>query len=59
MNCDIYIFIFIIIYYLQTLQHGAGEREGDVDGAAEERKGQEEGQAGRQGPLHLQDVPQV
>jgi len=41
----------------QTLQHGAGECEGDVDGGAQDWQGQEEVQARQQGPLHLQDVP--
>lgn len=28
--------------FLQALQHGVGEREGDVDGSSKEREGQEE-----------------
>ena len=42
----------------QALQHGPGERQGDVDRAAEARQGQEEGQAREQGPVHFQDVPE-
>jgi len=41
----------------QTLQHGAGECEGDVDRGAQDREGQEEIQACQQRSLHLQDVP--
>lgn len=41
----------------QALQHGAGERKGDVDRGPQEWQGQKEVQASQQGPLHLQDVP--
>ena len=41
---------------MQALQHGAGEREGDVDGSAEGRQRQEEVEASQQRPLYLQDV---
>ncbi|KAJ8546987.1 hypothetical protein ON010_g11247 [Phytophthora cinnamomi] len=39
------------------LQHGAGERQGDVDRGAQVGQGQEGGQARQQGPLRQQDVP--
>jgi len=39
----------------QALQHGAGEREGNVDGDANECAGQE-GKADQQGPIYQQDV---
>lgn len=43
---------------MQTLQHGPGECEGDVDRSSQEWQGQEEVQTSKQGPLHLQDVPE-
>lgn len=40
----------------QALQHGAGERQGDVDRAAKDWQGQEEIKAGQQGQVHLKNV---
>ena len=40
----------------QTLQHGAGECEGDVDRGSQNRQRQEEVQACQQGSLHFQNV---
>lgn len=39
-----------------TLQHGAGKRQGNVDGSAPDRQGQEKGETGQQGSLHFENV---
>ena len=41
----------------QTLQHGTGECERDVDGNTKIWKRQKEGETGKQGQIYCQDVP--